>query len=156
MINAADLQNPLQGSMEQKIGKRNKPTAWAPFENLSLIPLSAVLSQLPALPLPPHIFTFTEHSGAIAYFLCTDRMVVALHMLIKRRVQRGFKGKVILLLRGEQQSRRRKTVGLSLVPVQFQVVQLNKVFTFIINETGREGNTYIYHHYLDANVMLYY
>lgn len=152
MINAADLQNPLQGSMEQKIGKRNNRVSslWEPQ------PDPPVSSPLPALPLPPHIFTFTEHSGAIAYFLCTDRMVVALHMLIKRRVQRGFKEKVILLLRGEQQSWRRKTVGLSSVPVQSQAVQLNKVFTFIINETGRGGNIYIYRHYLAANVMLYY
>lgn len=73
--------------------------------------------QLAALLLPPHIFNSSEHSRAAAYFLCTDRMFVSLHMLIKRKGQRGLKEKGLLLVWGEQLSWRRGSDRINSDPI---------------------------------------
>lgn len=95
----------LNGAENRKKKEANRVSAcWEPYPHPQRQQSSL---QLPALLLPPHIFTFTEHSSALAYFLCTSRMFVSLHMLIKRKGQHGFKEKGLLLVWGEQQSWRR-------------------------------------------------
>lgn len=94
-INAADLLESPAGLNGAGNGKKKE----GPVENLIQIPsVSSYPSQLAALLLPPHIFTFSEHSRAAAYFRCTERMFVSLHMLIKRKGQRGLKEKGLLLV----------------------------------------------------------
>lgn len=99
-------------------GAENGKKKGGPVENLSRSPVSAApFPSFAALLLPPHIFSFSEHSRAAAYFLCTERMFVSLHMLIKRKGQRGLKEKGLLLVWGEQLGRRRGSDRMNSDPI---------------------------------------